>query len=146
VVALVVCQEGSSMTKRAPPTGLSSTQITPWWRVVGGRWAGDVYPDPAGALGLGVGERREVHGCRRHVSVQFLSEALLPSAAGGLAGVVLGAAVTAAYDAARGWQVVVPVVGLAGAVAAALAIGVVAGLYPATRAARLAPTDALRTV
>jgi putative ABC transport system permease protein len=37
-------------------------------------------------------------------------------------------------------------VGLAGGLAAALGIGAVAGLYPATRAARLAPTDALRTV
>ena len=93
-----------------------------------------------------IGLRRALGATRRHVSVQFLSEALLLSAAGGLAGVLLGAAVTAVYDTARGWGIVVPVVGLAGGVVAALAIGAVAGLYPATRAARLAPTDALRTV
>jgi putative ABC transport system permease protein len=93
-----------------------------------------------------IGLRRALGATRRHVSVQFLSEALVLSAAGGLAGVLLGAAVTAVYDTARGWEVVVPVVGLAGGVLAALAIGAVAGLYPATRAARLAPTDALRTV
>jgi putative ABC transport system permease protein len=78
--------------------------------------------------------------------VQFLSEALLLSAAGGLAGALLGAAVTATYDVARGWEVVVPVTGLIGGFVAAVAIGAIAGLYPATRASRLAPTDALRTV
>jgi len=93
-----------------------------------------------------IGLRRALGATRRHVSVQFLSEALLLSALGGLSGVVLGALVTAAYDVARGWEVVVPVVGLVGGIAAALAIGAVAGLYPATRAARLSPTDALRTV
>ncbi|HZA85001.1 MAG TPA: ABC transporter permease, partial [Actinomycetes bacterium] len=81
-----------------------------------------------------------------HVGVQFLAEALLLALAGGLAGVVLGAAVTGVYAAGRGWSVVVPAPAMAGGLLAALAIGAVAGLYPALRAARLAPTDALRTV
>jgi putative ABC transport system permease protein len=93
-----------------------------------------------------IGLRRALGATRRHVSIQFLSEALLLSGLGGLCGVALGAAITAAYDLARGWHVSVPVTGLVGGVVAALAIGAVAGLYPATRAARLAPTDALRTV
>jgi putative ABC transport system permease protein len=93
-----------------------------------------------------IGLRRALGATRRHVSVQFLSEALLLSATGGLAGALLGAAVTATYDVARGWEVVVPVTGLIGGFAAAVAIGAIAGLYPATRASRLAPTDALRTV
>jgi putative ABC transport system permease protein len=93
-----------------------------------------------------IGLRRALGATRRHVSVQFLSEALLLSTAGGVAGVLLGAAVTAVYDMARGWEIVVPAAGLGGGIAAALTIGAIAGLYPATRAARLAPTDALRTV
>jgi putative ABC transport system permease protein len=93
-----------------------------------------------------IGLRRALGATRRHVSGQFLAEALLLSGLGGITGVLLGAGVTAGYDLARGWDVVVPVTGLIGGVAAALLIGAVAGLYPATRAARLAPTDALRTV
>lgn len=93
-----------------------------------------------------IGLRRALGATRRHVGTQFLAEALLLSGIGGLAGVALGAAVTAAYDLTRGWAVVVPAIGLVGGFAAAVAIGAVAGLYPALRAARLAPTDALRTV
>jgi putative ABC transport system permease protein len=93
-----------------------------------------------------IGLRRALGATRRHVSIQFLAEAFLLSGIGGISGVALGAAVTAGYDLARGWDVVVPVIGLVGGLVAALLIGAVAGLYPATRAARLSPTDALRTV
>jgi putative ABC transport system permease protein len=91
-----------------------------------------------------IGLRRALGATRRHVGAQFLSESLLLSALGGLAGAMLGAAVTAGYAASQGWTLVIPPVALGGGVGAALAIGIVAGLYPATRAARLPPTDALR--
>lgn len=93
-----------------------------------------------------IGLRRALGATRRHVSVQFLMESLLLSAVGGLVGVLLGAVVTAGYDLLRGWEVVVPVLGVIGGFVAALVIGAVAGLYPAVRAARLPPTEALRTV
>ena len=93
-----------------------------------------------------IGLRRSLGATRRHVGLQFLTESLLLSLAGGLGGVALGAAVAAAYASTRGWEIVVPASVLAGGVVAALAVGAVAGLYPALRAARLAPVEALRSV
>jgi putative ABC transport system permease protein len=93
-----------------------------------------------------IGLRRALGATRRHISVQFLSESLLLAGAGGVAGALLGALVTLAYASSRGWTADVPAGALAGGAGAALAIGAVAGLYPAVRAARLSPTDALRTV
>jgi putative ABC transport system permease protein len=91
-----------------------------------------------------IGLRRALGATRRHVGAQFLSESLLLSALGGLAGAMLGAAVTAGYAASQGWTLVIPPVALGGGIGCALAIGVIAGIYPAGRAARLSPTDALR--
>jgi len=93
-----------------------------------------------------IGLRRALGATRRHLGIQFLTESLLLSLAGGIAGVALGAGVAAAYASSRGWEVVVPPVVMLGGVLAAVAVGAVAGLYPALRAARLAPVDALRSV
>ncbi len=93
-----------------------------------------------------IGLRRALGATRGHVRYQFLAESLLLSALGGVGGVVLGVAVTTGYAAGRSWAVVVPPLALVGGVVAALAIGARAGAYPAVRAARLAPTEALRSV
>jgi putative ABC transport system permease protein len=72
-----------------------------------------------------------------------VAESLLLSLAGGAGGVLLGTAVTALYATTQTWPTVVPAWALLGGVAATVVIGAVAGLYPAIRAARLAPTEAL---
>lgn len=92
-----------------------------------------------------IGLRRALGATRRHISAQFLTESLLLAGIGGLAGAALGALVTAIYAAAQGQPVVVPPAALGGGFVAALLIGAVAGLYPSIRAARLSPTEALRT-
>ena len=91
-----------------------------------------------------IGLRRALGATRRHIGTQFLTEALLLAALGGTAGIALGALVTAGYATSQGWAITVPALAVAGGASAALAIGAVAGLYPALRAARLSPTDALR--
>ena len=58
----------------------------------------------------------------------------------------LGVAATAVYASTKNWPVSVPPLAWAGGLGAAIAIGAVAGFLPAMRAARLSPTDALRTV
>lgn len=93
-----------------------------------------------------IGLRRALGATRRHVAEQFLAEALLLSVLGGVSGTVLGLAATTIYAANQHWAVQVPSVALYGGVSAALVIGAMAGLYPSMRAARLSPTEALRTV
>ena len=92
-----------------------------------------------------IGLRRALGATRGQIRIQFLAESLLLSMLGGGAGVLLGSGVTAVYATLQGWPTVVPAWFMGGAVAAALLIGALAGLYPAIRAARLAPTEALAT-
>ena len=91
-----------------------------------------------------IGLRRALGAAKGHIRLQFLAESLMLAAAGGVAGVALGTLITVVYAANRGWTPIVPWYVPFGGVALAIAIGVVAGLYPAMRAARLAPTEALR--
>jgi putative ABC transport system permease protein len=93
-----------------------------------------------------IGLRRALGARRVHIAVQFVAEATLLATVGGASGAVLGGFTTTVYAAARHWRAVVPAPSLAIAVGAALAVGAIAGLYPAVRAARLAPTEALRAV
>jgi putative ABC transport system permease protein len=92
-----------------------------------------------------VGLRRALGARRRHIAAQFLGESFVLGTCGGIAGVLLGVGATGAYAACEGLTLLVPPAAVAGALAAACLLGAIAGLYPAMRAARLTPTEALRT-
>jgi putative ABC transport system permease protein len=92
-----------------------------------------------------IGLRRALGAARSHVAAQFLTESLVLAVLGGGTGILIGTVVTAWLSRARGWSVLIPGVAVWGGLAIALAVGAVAGLYPALRAAHQSPTDALRT-
>jgi putative ABC transport system permease protein len=92
-----------------------------------------------------IGLRRALGATKGHIRLQFLTESLILAGLGGAMGVVLGVLITVVYASNRDWGTVVPWYVPIGGIAASVAIGAVAGLYPAMRAARLAPTEALRS-
>ncbi len=92
-----------------------------------------------------IGLRRALGATKGQIRMQFLSEAILLALIGGATGIGAGALATAIYAHTKHWTTVIPTLAWGGGTAAAIAIGAIAGLLPAIRAARLAPTDALRT-
>lgn len=91
-----------------------------------------------------IGLRRALGATRRHIGFQFLVEAATLTTIGGIGGVTLGATITFLYAGRQGWTVTVPASVIVASVAAALFLGLVAGIYPAIRAATMNPADAVR--
>jgi putative ABC transport system permease protein len=107
----------------------------------------------ANVMVIGVLERRGEIGLRRalgarraHIGIQFLAESSLVALTGGAGGAILGGFAVTVFAAARHWHALVPVPALLLAAGSALAVGATAGIYPALKAARLAPAEGLRTV
>ena len=92
-----------------------------------------------------IGVRRAIGATRRHIRLQFLTEAATLSTLGGIGGVGLGCAVTAVYARRQDVPLTIPFTVLVGGVAAALVVGAHRRPLPGrTRAARLDPAEALR--
>ena len=92
-----------------------------------------------------IGLRRALGAARGHVAAQFLTESLVLAMSGGVAGVIIGIAATVTMAYLRDWTTLIPAEAIWGGPGLAAAVGAVAGLCPALRAARLSPVDALRT-
>jgi len=74
-----------------------------------------------------------------------LTEAVLLAFAGGVLGILGGTAIAVGYASSQHWLIDVPLPALVAGLGVALAVGAVAGLYPALRASSVPPTEALRS-
>ena len=93
-----------------------------------------------------IGLRRALGATKGNIRTQFLAEAILLAFLGGAVGIGLGVISTAIYASTKSWAVVIPPLAWGGGIGASVVIGAIAGLWPAIRAARLSPTEALWTV
>ncbi|KAB7788327.1 ABC transporter permease [Bifidobacterium cebidarum] len=91
-----------------------------------------------------IGLRRALGATPGNIRMQFVTEAALLSAIGGFTGVLIGAATAIGVAMNAGQPLTLDWTGLPAAWGAAVLVGIIAGFYPASRAARLTPTDALR--
>jgi putative ABC transport system permease protein len=90
-----------------------------------------------------IGLRRSLGATRSHIRQQFVAEAMVLSLLGGVAGVLAGVGITAVAAANNGWPLAMEPRTPALALICTLFVGMVAGVYPAARAARTSPTEAL---
>ncbi|MER5361583.1 ABC transporter permease [Streptomyces sp. NPDC002785] len=106
----------------------------------------------ANTMVVGVMERRGEVGLRRalgarsgQIAVQFLIEAVLMGFIGGIGGLLVGGLTVYGYALAQGWPAAVPLYTVVAGPLVSVLVAAIAGIYPALRAARVSPTDALRS-
>lgn len=91
-----------------------------------------------------IGVRRALGATKRHIRMQFVLESMLLALLGGVLGIVVGATIVGGYAAFQDWELDIPAEWILAGVGASLLVGAAAGLYPAARAARMDPADAVR--
>lgn len=91
-----------------------------------------------------IGLRKAIGAKRRDILLQFISESVVVSAVGGIAGIILGVAITLTLSAITGWATSVSIESVLLAFFFSATIGMIFGIYPAKKASELHPIDALR--
>jgi putative ABC transport system permease protein len=93
-----------------------------------------------------IGLRRALGATRGQIRGQFLTESVVLATLGGLIGTALGLLAVVGYAGWQNWPLVLPTGSAGAGVCGAVVVGVIAGVYPCVRAARLSPTQALASV
>jgi putative ABC transport system permease protein len=91
-----------------------------------------------------IGVRRAIGATRRDIRSQFVIESFAISVIGGVCGIVIGIVLARLVAAYAGWPTVITFWSLVMSTGVSMAVGLVSGIYPATRAAELDPIEALR--
>jgi len=91
-----------------------------------------------------IGLRMAIGARRLHVLLQFLAEAVFLSVTGGVAGILMGIALSKTISLIAGWQTPIVPAAIAGGFLFSAAVGIFFGYYPARKAAHLDPIEALR--
>jgi macrolide transport system ATP-binding/permease protein len=91
-----------------------------------------------------IGLRMAIGARRLHVLLQFLAEAVFLSLTGGAAGILAGLGTSEIISAVAGWPTQIPPTAIAGGFLFSAAVGIFFGYYPARKASRLDPIEALR--
>lgn len=92
-----------------------------------------------------IGVRRALGASMTDIRLQFIAEACVLALVGGIAGTGIGGAVAFVYTKLNEMPAFIPVEGLIAAFAMTVVVGLLSGIYPAARAARMMPAEALRT-
>ena len=91
-----------------------------------------------------IGVRRAIGATRKDIRAQFVIESFAISLLGGVAGIIIGIVLARIVAAYAGWPTVITIWSLILSTGVSVSVGLVSGIYPATRAAELNPVEALR--